>query len=233
MSTTNPSASPSRSASPPQQDGQHQQQEQQQEQQQQQQQRLKVHTHHCRFCNHLLLATTRTIATLPRRKAPAQDSALILPLPRADDDDDELDADADADADATTSPETETQRAEKRESEGEGQEERTRRKQKQKQKHYTILLATTLPDRKTTLVRREDGFEKRQFLRCGRCRVVVGYFLDAVHFPVANGKGEDVVEGEGPDQEPRVVYLLPGALMETEIMGDEEKLRAMDREWSE
>ncbi|GFF51095.1 hypothetical protein IFM46972_09208 [Aspergillus udagawae] len=240
MSTTNPSASPSRSASPPQQDGQHQQQEQEQQQEQQQQQRLKVHTHHCRFCNHLLLATTRTIATLPRRKAPAQDNALILPLPRADDDeDDDGELDAHADADATTSPETETNHAGKSEgegeSEGEGQEERTRRKQKQKQKqkHYTILLATTLPDRKATLVRREDGFEKRRFLRCGRCRVVVGYFLDAVHFPVANGKGEDVVEGEGPDQEPRVVYLLPGALMETEIMGDEEKLRAMDREWSE
>ncbi|KAF7163589.1 hypothetical protein CNMCM5623_008438 [Aspergillus felis] len=216
MSTTNPSASPSRSPPPAQQDNH-----------QQQQQRLKVHTHHCRFCNHLLLATTRTIGALPRRKAPAQDNALILPLPRADEDeedDDELDADADADRDAA-----EPNQAEKTEGEGEGQGERRQRKQK----HYTILLATTLPDRKATLVRREDGFEKRRFLRCGRCRVVVGYFLDAVHFPVAHGKGEDVVEGEGAEQEPRVVYLLPGALMETEIMGDEEKMRAMDQEWSE
>ncbi|GIJ91301.1 hypothetical protein Asppvi_010266 [Aspergillus pseudoviridinutans] len=215
MSTTNPSASPSRSPQPSQQDDNHHQHQQQE----QQQQRLKVHTHHCRFCNHLLLATTRTVATLPRRKAPAQDNALILPLPRADEDEDD-----DAEPDAA-----EPNRAEKTEGEGEEQGARKRRKQK----HYTILLATTLPDRKATLVRREDGFEKRRFLRCGRCRVVVGYFLDAVHFPVAPGKGEDTVEGEETDQEPRAVYLLPGALMETEIMGDEEKMRAMDREWSE
>ncbi|GIK03901.1 hypothetical protein Aspvir_007976 [Aspergillus viridinutans] len=220
MSTTNPSASPSRSPSHAQQDDN--------QQHEQQQQRLKVHTHHCRFCNHLLLATTRTISTLPHRKAPAQDNALILPLPRVDDDedDDELDADADA-------TEPEPNQAEKTEDQGEGQGGRKRSKQKLKQKHYTILLSTTLPDRKATLIRREDGFEKRRFLRCGRCRVVVGYFLDEVHFPVAHGKSEDVVEGEGADQEPRVVYLLPGALMETEIMGDEEKMRAMDREWSE
>jgi hypothetical protein len=231
MSTTNPSASasasPSRSPAPQQQDDQdHQHQEQQQ-------QRLKVHTHHCRFCNHLLLATTRTIATLPRRKAPAQDNALILPLPSADEDEEEdEEEDDEPDADATTSPEpgTETNRPETQKAESEG------RGTRRKQKHYTILLSTTLPDRKATLVRREDGFEKRRFLRCGRCRVVVGYFLDAVHFPVGHGKGEDkgedVGEGEGADQEPRVVYLLPGALMETEIMGDEEKMRAMDREWS-
>jgi hypothetical protein len=62
---------------------------------------------------------------------------------------------------------------------------------------------------------------------------VVGYFLDPVHFPVDHERGEDVGEGEGADQEPSIVYLLPGALMETEIMGDEEKMRAMDREWSE
>lgn len=60
---------------------------------------------------------------------------------------------------------------------------------------------------------------------------MVGYFLDAVHFPVVQ-RAEDVVEGEGASQEPRVVYLLPGALMETEIMGDEEKMEALDREWS-
>jgi hypothetical protein len=228
MSTTNPSASasPSRSPAPQQQDDQHHQH------QEQQQQRLKVHTHHCRFCNHLLLATTRTIATLPRRKAPAQDNALILPLPQADEDEEDEEEDDEPDADATTSPEpgTETNRPETQKTESEG------RGTRRKQKHYTILLSTTLPDRKATLIRREDGFEKRRFLRCGRCRVVVGYFLDAVHFPVDHGKGEDrgedVGEGEGADQEPRAVYLLPGALMETEIMGDEEKMRAMDREWS-
>ncbi|KAF4287113.1 hypothetical protein KXW98_007873 [Aspergillus fumigatus] len=238
MSTTNPSASPSRSPAPRQQDDQPQHQEQEQQQQQQQQQRLKVHTHHCRFCNHLLLATTRTIATLPRRKAPAQDNALILPLPHADEDEDEDDDDDNDDEkkeeekpDATTSPEPGSETNQTIRTEGEAESEGQAGRKRRKQKHYTILLSTTLPDRKATLIRREDGFEKRRFLRCGRCRVVVGYFLDAVHFPVVQ-RAEDVVEGEGASQEPRVVYLLPGALMETEIMGDEEKMEALDREWS-
>lgn len=220
MSNTNPSASASRSPSP--------RQQQQQQDQQQDRQRLKVHTHHCRFCNHLLLATTRTIATLPRRKPPAQDNALILPLPRADDDDDEEELDADA-ASPEPAPEPETNAPQNPTSEGETEGQGQGKRGKRKQKHTTILLSTTLPDRKASLIRREDGFEKRRFVRCGRCRVVVGYFLDAVHFPVTALRAEDGMEQE---QEPRVVYLLPGALMETEDMGDEEKMRVMDREWS-
>ncbi|RLL98436.1 hypothetical protein CFD26_103050 [Aspergillus turcosus] len=226
MPNTNPSASPSRSPSPPQQQPQHHEGPQQH--------RLKVHTHHCRFCNHLLLATTRTIATLPRRKPPAQDNALILPLPHADDDDEEqLDEEPDADADAA-SPEPATETNPLQNPTNETEEQGTRTRHRKKQKHTTILLSTTLPDRKASLIRREDGFEKRRFVRCGRCRVVVGYFLDAVHFPVTAPGAEDGGEGERIDQEqePRVVYLLPGALVETEDMGDEEKMRVMDREWS-
>ncbi|OJJ99831.1 hypothetical protein ASPACDRAFT_1888488 [Aspergillus aculeatus ATCC 16872] len=173
-----------------------------------QNQKLPIHTNHCRFCNHLLLATTRTITTLPRRKPPAQDAALILPLPRAEEEDDELDT--------NNNPKTENAAA--------------------KQPHYTILLSTTIPDRKPTLVRREDGFEKRLLLRCGRCRVVVGYFLDAVHFPSTEINKETAEEDEEDDgnRRAKVVYLLPGALMETGVMeaNDVEKLGAMDREWA-
>jgi hypothetical protein len=43
--------------------------------------RLPIRTYHCRFCSHLLVATTREIEQLPRRREPAQDQALILPLP--------------------------------------------------------------------------------------------------------------------------------------------------------
>ncbi|KAL4790699.1 hypothetical protein BDV19DRAFT_371953 [Aspergillus venezuelensis] len=105
----------------------------------------------------------------------------------------------------------------------------------QKQTHYTILLSSSTRDRKPTLIRREDGFEKRVFLRCGRCRVVVGYFLDGVHFPgdltgTASMNAEGEAEGEGQD---RAVYLLPGALMETDIMSDEEKMKILDREWED
>ncbi|RAH84906.1 hypothetical protein BO86DRAFT_407339 [Aspergillus japonicus CBS 114.51] len=180
-------------------------------------QKLPIHTNHCRYCNHLLLATTREIPTLPRRKPPAQDAALILPLPRAEEED-ELDT-------------------ENNNNNNNNKAEDTAAAAKQPQPHYTILLSTTIPDRKPTVVRREDGFEKRRLLRCGRCRVVVGYFLDAVHFPSGGVGGtaegdEDEEEGEG--QRAKVVYLLPGALMETGVMeaNDVENLRAMDREWA-
>lgn len=94
-------------------------------------------------------------------------------------------------------------------------------------------------------MRREDGFEKRRLLRCGRCRVVVGYFLDGVHFAhlasssSSSGGGVTEEEGRGEEDEEKkdevkVVYLLPGALMETGVMakGDEEELRRLDRGWS-
>ncbi len=60
------------------------------------------------------------------------------------------------------------------------------------------------------MIRREDGFEKRVLLRCGRCRVIVGYKLDEVHF----GSGEEGKAG----REGRVVYLLRGGLVGTEDM---------------
>ncbi|KAE8376000.1 hypothetical protein BDV26DRAFT_294517 [Aspergillus bertholletiae] len=157
------------------------------------QDRLPVHTHHCRFCNHLLLATTRDIPSLPRRKDPAKDKAIILPLPTPG---------TSEDADST------------------------------RQEHYTILLSTTVPDRKATLVRREDGFEKRLFLRCGRCRVVVGYFLDGALFPMTSvAASASADDGEDGERKEKVVYLLPGALMETEVMGDEGRLKGVDNEW--
>ncbi|RAL07205.1 uncharacterized protein BO97DRAFT_378929, partial [Aspergillus homomorphus CBS 101889] len=181
--------------------------------------RLRVQTNHCRFCNHLLLATTRTISALPRRADPAKDAALVLPLPsdseRADDDEHEHDTNPDPTSNQHTQAQTAGEKA-------------------PKQQHYTILLSTTIPDRKPTLIRREDGFEKRLFLRCGRCRVVVGYFLDPVHFVSGAGQRKQMAgEGEGPERGAKVVYLLPGALMETGVMdaNDAEKLRAMDREW--
>ncbi|KAI9750642.1 MAG: hypothetical protein M1815_001677 [Lichina confinis] len=46
---------------------------------------------------------------------------------------------------------------------------------------YSLLLST-VQDRRPLIVRREDGFEKRWLWRCGRCRVVVGYQLDPIHF---------------------------------------------------
>ncbi|KAJ6127583.1 hypothetical protein N7523_003195 [Penicillium sp. IBT 18751x] len=142
--------------------------------------RLPIQTQHCRFCSHLLLSTTRSISSLPRRGGDALDKAIIIPLSNS----------ADGDADANTDGKTESQT-----------------------KHITLVLSTTIPDRRATLIRREDGIEKRILLRCGRCRVVVGYYLDKVHWE-GMGKAQD-----GEEEKPPAVYILPGALVGTEDMG--------------
>lgn len=179
-----------------------------------------IKTHHCRFCNHLLVATTRHLPSLPRRQEPARDAALILPLPVSNTDDEEEGE--------------QEEEEEKKKKEGNGTTTQTqtpahkqRKTKPRKGTDYSILLSTTLPDRRPTLIRREDGFEKRLLLRCGRCRVGMGYFLDPVHFP-------DNYGGEDWDGDAKVVYLLPGALMETGVMvqGDEGKMKAMDQEWT-
>ncbi|KAJ6010412.1 hypothetical protein N7451_001824 [Penicillium sp. IBT 35674x] len=153
--------------------------------------RLQIRTQHCTFCNHLLLATTRDISTLPRRGGEAKDKAIIVPL-----------------EDRTNEEEVEM---------SEAQGART--------KHATLLLSTTIPDRRATLIRREDGIEKRILLRCGRCKVVMGYYLDNVHYEEQKTK---VVDGDENVEEKRpAVYILPGAIVETDKMGG----NSDDAEW--
>lgn len=186
-------------------------------------------THHCRFCNHLLLATTRELASLPRRREPGRDGAMILPLPGRDNDNDNDNDEVNEDDD-----DEEGEEEVELELEEENQEQGQTTKQTQTQTRtrprarpngeYSILLSTTLPDRRAMLVRREDGFEKRTMLRCGRCRVVVGYFLDGVHFGAGAGAATATATA--------TVYLLPGALIETGTMGDKETMKGLDREWS-
>lgn len=172
------------------------------------QNRLQIRTQHCAFCNHLLIATTRDISTLARRAGEAQDKALILPLEAHTDLED---------------PETAENQSESNSS--------------SKSKHATLLLSTTIPDRRATLIRREDGIEKRLLLRCGRCRVVVGYYLDRVHWGSA-AAGRNVREsGEGEDERgqeearPPAVYIMPGALLETEKLGVEGAKAIGEMEW--
>jgi phage FluMu protein Com len=164
--------------------------------------KLSIRTQHCRFCNHLLLATTRTLSTLPRRSPPAADSALILPLEK-------LRTTTDEEPTSTQAP--------------------SNPKSSSSAKHVTILLSTTLPDRRATLIRREDGIEKRILLRCGRCRVVVGYYLDRIHWEGTSQAqkekekaiGEDSEEEGGDEERPPAMYVLPGSLVETEDMDGE------------
>jgi len=60
-------------------------------------------------------------------------------------------------------------------------------------------------DRKPIVIRREDGFEKRTLLRCGRCKLPIGYQLDAMH-------------SKEHEANSRPVYLLPGGLITTPDM---------------
>lgn len=214
--------------------------------------RLPVRTYHCRFCSHLLLASTRDISRLPRRKDPAQDHAFILPLPRRrvqpdekddlDENEDEPDGqnglDEEDERDSSDSPSPATSpsaagQAAQSQHETPEQEEDAGADAAAEQEHYSILLSTTIPDRRDLMIRRADGFEKRQLLRCGRCRVVVGYFLDKVHFAAAVPAAVPAADPAHDDEDdPEVVYLLPGALVETGSLADEERIKAADGDWA-
>ncbi|CAI7599567.1 unnamed protein product [Penicillium pancosmium] len=140
--------------------------------------RHKILTQHCRFCNHLLLATTRTLNTLPRRTGESKDKAIILPLEAK-----ALSQDPSQDTDAASTSNV---------------------------KHTTVLLSTTIPDRRATLIRREDGIEKLHWGRDTASKAKV---------EVESEEGEG--EGETAEEErPPAVYILPGAVVETGEMGE-------------
>jgi hypothetical protein len=98
---------------------------------------------------------------------------------------------------------------------------------------YTLLLSTTV-DRRPTLIRRTDGFERRYLVRCGRCRLAVGYELDTEHYTGssktagtadAERSGAADVDGEAKEKEKmKIVYLLPGGIMSTEVMASGKKI---------
>lgn len=58
------------------------------------------------------------------------------------------------------------------------------------------------------VVKREDGFEQRQLIRCSGCNLIVGYKLDQAHYL------EHSIDAA------RVAYLLPGGLTTTNDMED-------------
>ena len=91
---------------------------------------------------------------------------------------------------------------------------------------YSLLLAME-KDRKVTIVRREDGFEKRVLWRCLRCRLVVGYEVMGLEGSgVGGGRDGEVDEGEGERRvfEGKVVYLLPNGMLRTDVMAGGKKL---------
>lgn len=77
---------------------------------------------------------------------------------------------------------------------------------------YTLLVGLVL-DKKVTIVRREDGFEKRLLSRCGRCALVVGYEILGDGGATNSGKGKDEGGYGG-----KVMYVLPSGVTSTEVM---------------
>jgi hypothetical protein len=132
-----------------------------------------IQTYHC-ICSSLLLATTHQLSKLPRRAAPSLDNAVILPVANF--------------LPSSTEPESDA-------------EETDRSAKDLPVEGYTKLLGM-VPDKKVTVIRREDGFERRVVWRCIRCAVSVAY----------------EILGDGKEQTRKVVYVLPSGVMSTEVM---------------
>jgi hypothetical protein len=83
--------------------------------------------------------------------------------------------------------------------------------------HYA-LLTNTITDNTATVIRLEDGFEKRYLHKCGRCELNVGYSLDKSQF-------EDTKASSGVRQD--IAFLIPGGLVSTEDMKGGKDMDAM------
>lgn len=211
--------------------------------------RLPIKTYHCRFCSHLLIASTRELlsSSTPLRRRRQRipegggeeaglDGALILELPskttrshkkrKSSFDGDQSDSipettggggGGEITIPAAPQPQPQPQAATAVEA---GDE-----RKKIEQAHYTIPLSTLVPDSTPIVIRREDGFEKRVLLRCGRCRVIVGYKLIHNNTGTTAETEDDFDEEEEEDDEiglskggkgDRAMYLLPGSIVGTQ-----------------
>ncbi|KAL5318246.1 hypothetical protein ACEPPN_013305 [Leptodophora sp. 'Broadleaf-Isolate-01'] len=191
----------------------------------------KIQTYHC-ICTSLLLSSTHTLSRLPRRTAPSadsiSDSALILPLPLTPP------LLTSPSPSTTALPSTSTSNTEQ----GEQGQEAEEGGASLPAEGYTVLLGLT-GDRKTTIIRREDGFEKRILYRCSRCRLVVGYELQLPHHGVdsgTTGTGMDIdsTSGKGKGREVdagydgKVLYILPGGVMSTDVLASGRRIGEED-----
>lgn len=143
-----------------------------------------VHTYHC-LCTNLIFAATHATSTLSRRAA-GQDKAYILPLPK-------LPSTAEADSG--------------------GNVDNSLASKPEPFNDFATMLSTT-SDQTPTIVRREDGFDKRYIQRCARCNVPVGYHLDWSQFPSPSPPGETRPAGANTS----VIYILPGGFLSTDEM---------------
>lgn len=80
-----------------------------------------------------------------------------------------------------------------------------------------MLLGLTA-DRKITIIRREDGFEKRILHRCTRCKLVVGYELESQKEAVDLDGSARKGKGKEEEYSGRTIYLLPAGIISTDVM---------------
>jgi hypothetical protein len=130
------------------------------------------------LCSQLLLATTIPLQSCVRRAGDSLDKAFILPV---------------------SSPQAPVSSA------SENTQDQTT--SIANEPNYSVLVNTAL-DRKSSTIRRSDGFETRYQHRCERCNLVIAYHLDKSQY------GDQSQTGRKED----VVYVLPGALMTTAEM---------------
>ncbi|RFU26378.1 hypothetical protein B7463_g9970, partial [Scytalidium lignicola] len=179
----------------------------------------KINTYHC-LCSSLLLTSTHTLSSLPRRSG--LDKAIILPLSTKPP---ILNAVPRSPSPSPSNPE---------ENEVPSDKKPTFDIPQDLPPAGFSMLIHMRADKKPIVIRREDGFEKRLLWRCGRCRLVVGYQIPAeggepmdVDSSGKGRSGED--EEEEEERDLKVVYLLPGGLMSTDAIAKKD-IRIPDAE---
>jgi hypothetical protein len=187
-----------------------------------------IQTYHC-ICTSLLLASTHVLSTLPRRAAPSLDGAYLLPVPAQP---------PNFSTSSSPGPEAEAQDGEEAEDQDQEAMEGVRQEKEEKKdmptEGYTMLLGMQ-KDSKVTIIRREDGFEKRSLWRCGRCNLVVGYEITGSEsLASVSATGADSEKGKGEEGfEGKVVYILPNGILGTQAMASGKKIGEGDVEIGE
>jgi hypothetical protein len=81
----------------------------------------------------------------------------------------------------------------------------------------SLTMQALSVDGEPTVLKLDDGFEKRYAVRCNRCGLAAGYQLDKSHI-----SGSESASGPRGD----VVYILPGGLLTTEEMREGRSMEA-------